>query len=219
LKLARGVTGCGTERAAVKHLTDGFAVPKLATAMTVDQLLNMTAPPVTWNSARFPVEKQLVRITNARVIAVKQEPDSDLHVILASAAGGEINVEAPMAACDSTSPYAAVLAKARAAMDAAMPNVSSTGYTPVSLTATLEGVLFFDVLHGQRGAANGVELHPVTFFSAGPAAPPTTSSTHATSSTLATTTVARHDSGPVTTTITFTTTAAAGTGTRPPRSR
>ena len=46
-----------------------------------------------------------------------------------------------------------------------MPNVSSSRYTPEDFTATIEGVLFFDVLHGQRGAPNGVELHPVTYFS------------------------------------------------------
>jgi hypothetical protein len=39
--------------------------------------------------------------------------------------------------------------------------------------------LFFDVLHGQRGAPNGIELHPVTFFSTagGPPPPITTTST------------------------------------------
>jgi hypothetical protein len=56
-----------------------------------------------------------------------------------------------------------------------MPHVSRSHYTPENLTATIEGVLFFDVLHGQRGAPNGVELHPVTFFStAGDQPPPVT---------------------------------------------
>jgi hypothetical protein len=34
-------------------------------------------------------------------------------------------------------------------------------------TATIDGVGFFDAIHGQRGIApNGIELHPVTRFRA-----------------------------------------------------
>ena len=140
--------------------------------MTVDQLVGMAAPPVTSSSARFPQERQLVELQAVHVIAVKQEADSDLHVILQSAGGGELNVEAPMAPCDSASPYAGMLAQARAAMDKAMPGAGTGGYTAVNLTATIEGVLFFDVLHGQRGSPNGVERHPVTVFSADGSGPP-----------------------------------------------
>lgn len=170
--LSHGVAGCGTERAAVKHLTDGFVLPKQATVMTPEQLVSMAAPPVTQMSPRFPVEQQLVVLQNVHVIAAKREADSDLHVLLMSPAGAELNVEAPQAQCDSASPYANLLAQARQSMDVAMPNVSSSHYTPLDLTATIEGVLFFDVLHGQRGAPNGVELHPVTYFSTAGGAPP-----------------------------------------------
>jgi hypothetical protein len=176
--LGHGVAGCGTERAAVKHLTDGYVLPEQSTVMTPGQLVSMAAPPVTRDSPRFPVEQQLVVLENVHVIAAKREADSDLHVLLTTATGAELNVEAPQAECDSASPYAALLARARAAMDQAMPNVSSSHYTPLDLTATIEGVLFFDVLHGQRGAPNGVELHPVTYFStAGGPPPPITTTT------------------------------------------
>jgi hypothetical protein len=169
--LSHGVTGCGTERAAVKHVTDGFVLPTRATVMTPEQLVSMAAPPVTQDSPRFPVERKLVALVNVRVIAVKQEADSDLHVLLTSPTGAELNVEAPQAQCESGSPYVDLFTKARQSMDAAMPNASSSRYTAENFTATIEGVLFFDVLHGQRGAPNGVELHPVTYFSAlgGPA--------------------------------------------------
>lgn len=176
-----GVTSCGSERAAVKHLTDGFTLPLAPTVMTPEQLVSLAAPPVTPSSPRFTTvpagslpETTLVELDNVHVIAMKQEADSDLHVIIATVAGAELNIEAPMAACDSSSPYTGMLASARAAMDAAMPNVSSSTYTPVNLTATIEGVLFFDVIHGQRGAPNGVELHPVTFFSVDGNGPPIT---------------------------------------------
>ena len=110
-------------------------------------------------------------IQDVHVIAAKQEGDSDLHVILTTRPR-RVEHEAPQAQCDSSSPYAAVLAKARQAMDEAMPNVSGSHYTPLNLHATIEGVLFFDVLHGQRGAPNGIELHPVTFFSTAGGPPP-----------------------------------------------
>lgn len=160
----KGAVSCGTERAAVKHLTDGFLLPLVAKSMTIDQLVAMQAPAVTASSPRLPVEQQLVELENVHVVAAKQEADSDLHVILITPTGAEMNVEAPMAVCDS-GPYGAELAQARAAMDAAMPDVSSSQYTQEDLTADISGVLFFDVLHGQRGAPNGVELHPVTYFS------------------------------------------------------
>ncbi len=171
--LSHGVAGCGTERADVKHLSDGLVLPAQPTVMTPDQLVGLAAPPVTQTSPRFPVEQQLVVLKRVHVIAAKQEADSDLHVLLLSRTGSELNVEAPQAQCDSGSPYAALLAQARQQMDAAMPNVSSAHYTPLDLRATIEGVLFFDVLHGQRGAPNGVELHPVIYFStvAGPPPP------------------------------------------------
>jgi hypothetical protein len=142
--------------------------------MTPEQLVAMAAPPVTQTSPRFPVEQQLVVLKRVHVIAAKQEADSDLHVLLLGRTGAELNVEAPQAQCEAGSPYAAQLAQARQSMDGAMPNVSSSHYTPLDLKATIEGVLFFDVLHGQRGAPNGVELHPVLYFSttAGPPPPP-----------------------------------------------
>lgn len=193
-------TSCGVERAAVKHLTDGFQLPA-PTVMTVDQLVAMAAPPVTASSPRLPQERTLVEIVGAHVIAAKQEADSDLHVIIQTSTGGEMNVEAPQAVCDSSSPYAAQLATARANLDAALGSVSSTAYTPENVTATIEGVLFFDVLHGQRGAANGVELHPVTLFQTGSAPPPPTTTsvtTTAPATTVATTTTAPpRDTDPV----------------------
>ncbi len=156
---------CGAERAAVKHLTDG-ATLTAPTVMTVDQLRALTAPAVTSSSPRLPQEHTLVALQNVRVIAAKQEADSDLHIILQGATG-EMNVEAPMAVCDASSPYAAQLAAARAALDKALGPVSSSSYTPENLVGNFQGVLFFDVLHGQRGADNGVELHPVLAFSPG----------------------------------------------------
>jgi hypothetical protein len=140
--------------------------------MTPSQLTGLVSPAVTSSSPRFKTvpahslpETTLVELVNVHIIAVKQEADSDLHVIISTPTGSELNVELPAAACDSTSKYATQLATARQNADKAMPHPSSSSYTPENITATIEGVLFWDVLHGQRGAPNGVELHPVTFFS------------------------------------------------------
>lgn len=199
-QLPPGATGCGTERAAVKHLTDGFVLPLGPTIATVTELVNMAAPIVGSSSPRLPQEQQLILLQGVHVIAAKQEADSDLHVIITTPTGAEMNVESPAAVCDSGSPYAAQLAQARAALDAALGHVSSSSYTPENLTANLTGVLFFDVLHGQRGAPNGIELHPVLCFSttggcisATPPPPATTTGT-TTTTTGATTTPSGDDS-------------------------
>lgn len=199
--LPASVQSCGVERAAVKHLADGFTLPSSPTIMTVDQLVGMAAPPVTPDSPRLPQEHTLVELQNVHIVAAKQEADSDLHVIIATSTGAEMNVEAPMAVCDSSSPYAAQLAAARAAMDKAFGTVSSLNYTPENVTATVEGILFFDVLHGQRGAPNGVELHPVTLFQVGGGPAPGTTTTATTTTTAPATTIA-----PTTTAATTTTT-------------
>lgn len=160
---------CGVERAAVKHLTDGFQLPVNPVYLTPEKLLALRAPNVGSGSPRFTAnpgslpETIKVQLTNVHVVAVKQESDSDLHVIIGSSQG-ELNVEAPMAVCDHASPYWQRLAVARTAIERAFPNASSGSYTVVDRYATIRGVLFWDVLHGQRGAANGVELHPVTMF-------------------------------------------------------
>jgi hypothetical protein len=172
--------GCGVERADVKHLTDGYTVPSTVVQAKPSDLVALEPPPVTRDSPRIltdeafpdgtvhPAEGTLVELRGVPVVAVKREADSDLHVIIASDTGAVLNVEAPAARCVSLSPAAPLLARARAAMDAAMPGASSRGYKAVHLRATVRGMLFFDVLHGQRGAPNGVELHPVTCFAVEP---------------------------------------------------
>lgn len=192
--LLKGAYSCGVERASVKHLTDGFVLPSTAKVMTPDELLSLKPPQVGQDTPRITTvsggslpETILVVLNNVHVIAVKQEADSDLHVIIQASNGKELNVEAPQAICDSSSKYAKLLGAARAAMDKTFPNVSSSGYTTVNVTATIEGVLFWDVLHGQRGAPNGVELHPVVAFDTGGGPLPVTTTTGTTTTNPTTT--------------------------------
>jgi hypothetical protein len=77
--------------------------------------------------------------------------------------------ELPSAGCvaAATGP-AAQMASARAALARACGR-PTTSFTRLSGTATIDGVVFFDFVHGQRGAStNQIELHPVLRFSPGP---------------------------------------------------
>ena len=54
------------------------------------------------------------------------------------------------------------MAQARSALIAACGQPSSSSFHQLQGTATVTGVGFFDILHGQTGVApNGIELHPV----------------------------------------------------------
>ena len=55
----------------------------------------------------------------------------------------------------------------RSALIAACGQPSSSHFTDLKGTATVTGVGFFDIPHGQTGIApNAIELHPVLKFSA-----------------------------------------------------
>jgi hypothetical protein len=90
-------------------------------------------------------------LKNVQVTAIKAETDSDTHFIL-SQNGTTMIAEVPYPGCvNNSSPFYCFITHARHASD--------SGSTT---TATVIGVGFFDVLHGQSGApANGIELHPV----------------------------------------------------------
>jgi hypothetical protein len=54
---------------------------------------------------------------------------------------------------------------ARSALLRSCGPASSSHFTALSGSATVTGVGFFDVIHGQTGVApNGIELHPVLGF-------------------------------------------------------
>ena len=77
-------------------------------------------------------------------------------------------VELPADGCTKGAAPAvrAKMSAARAAFIKACPDPSSNRFLKLRGTATITGVGFFDVKHGQRGVApNGIELHPVLGFS------------------------------------------------------
>jgi hypothetical protein len=118
---------------------------------TVHFLISRPAPhPLP--TARLPFERHVYIVTGA-VVLVRQEADSDLHLVL-QAGGEQMIAEAPSPSCDSK----ATLLR-RQQMAAARVQVR------LCVHAQVTGVAFFDFDHGQTGVApNAIELHPVLGF-------------------------------------------------------
>jgi Protein of unknown function (DUF3761) len=141
---------CGVERWTVKTLQDRPTL-RPAKTTTVRYLVSRPAPhplPTT----RLPFERH-VYIVTAAVTLVRQEADSDLHLVL-QADGQQMIAESPAPSCDSK---AAPLRRQQ--MSAARARVR------LCARARVTGVAFFDFDHGQTGVAlNAIELHPVLGF-------------------------------------------------------
>jgi hypothetical protein len=163
---------CGTERWAVKTLIDPAAskvVYRKPKRRTVEDLRRLEPPselrPTTPRGAG--TERTVYRVT-ALLMSMRREDDSDIHLVLADPTlGGSMIAEFPADSCMTTA-----AAKQRDAVKQARTDLTTAcggepGSKPVKLTgtATLTGVGFFDVIHGQSGVApNGIELHPVLSF-------------------------------------------------------
>jgi hypothetical protein len=105
-----------------------------------------------------------------RLLAIKLEADSDIHLVIADpTAGGTMIAESPAPACTHGAAPAArrMMARARASIIRACGIPPSRFFRLLGGAATISGVGFFDFQHGQRGVApNAIELHPVLDFHA-----------------------------------------------------
>jgi len=158
---------CGTERWAVKTLTDpaagAVALTPIATTVATLRAIPAPAPlPVT----RAPQELHAYQV-HVVVLGWKREADQDLHIVIADAASPDrtMIVEIPSASCTlrTAPPLRDRIATARAAalLRFGTPTAAFKRLRP-PVPATITGVGFFDLLHGQTGVApNGIELHPV----------------------------------------------------------
>jgi hypothetical protein len=162
--------GCGIERWSVKTLADPAGrrltlTPRLA---TVRALRRKQVPGYLGLRRHVGVERTTFRL-RAKLIEMKLETDSDIHLVIADATrtGATMIAELPSSSCT-----AGATPKARLEMrNARKAFVASCGaptgsFRRLSGTATVTGVGFFDQIHGQTGVApNGIELHPVVGFS------------------------------------------------------
>jgi hypothetical protein len=152
---------CGVERWAVKTLQDRPHLLRVRRS-TVAHLASISRPSAL-PQTRLPFERRVFRVV-ARVRLVREEGDSDVHVVLQDGRNSLI-AEAPYAPV--CTPRAT--AKRRQQMSVVRRAVRQCA------RAAVTGVAFFDFVHGQTGVArNGIELHPILGFSclSGGAPPP-----------------------------------------------
>ena len=178
LLLVRGVGGaapavsaatqCGEERWAVKTLSDKRErlVNFKPKDTTVNRLRKKPSPGVGSDTPRIKgVETTTWRI-RVSLVEMKLEDDHDIHLVV-SAPGQPSHTmitEFPDTTCNgaASSPKKAAMASARSKLIAACGAPPSSSFRHLSGSATLAGVGFFDIPHGQTGvASNAIELHPV----------------------------------------------------------
>ena len=157
------LNGCGVERWAVKTGTDPDVgnvslVPQDTTIAALTALPYLT-PPATGRLS--PTELATFRLTNITVVEFKQESDSDIHVVLSDGNGHTLIAEIPGVECVGTSsPFLPGISAANSQFNAVY--TAPPTFQIVNVTASIEGVGFFDFKHGQTGVApNAIELHPV----------------------------------------------------------
>ena len=153
----RAVAQCGVERWRVKILADQDRdlVNWSPETTSVRALRRLPMPRHAYPAARRipPYELVLYRV-HAIVRQILPEPDGDWHVILADPDHVEetLVAEIPDSSCALGSGHEAEYAQARRSLRG----------VPRHALVELDGIGFFDFLHGQRGMApNGFELHPV----------------------------------------------------------
>ncbi len=169
-------THCGTERWAIKTLTDAHsatAINATPTQNSVGALVVLPAPATLPQSARItPTETQQFTV-QALLIAWKEEAgakgDRDFHLVLADPADHSKTMiaEVPSPTCAS----ACASAKVAAFGAARQVLINELGPAPASIKVVflnpprkveVTGVAFFDFYHQQDGVAlNCIELHPV----------------------------------------------------------
>jgi hypothetical protein len=172
--IPQGLT-CGEERWDVKTLSDPAAISLSYAPVdtTVDALRALPKPPVGQSTPRMPgVQSTTYRITVSLKL-FKVEDDRDIHLVVADLSDPThtMIVEFPDIACEGPNRSAQrdTMDAARAALVAACGSPNTSSFKNLTGTATLTGVGFFDIIHGQTGVApNGIELHPVLSFSGSP---------------------------------------------------
>lgn len=151
---------CGTERWDIKTGTDTHA-PAINLTPQPNAIAALVALPAAGagSNRETPTETTLWQLTNVTLTELKEETDSDYHLVISDGANTMI-AEIPYPTCATGSPWTCFMSRARSEIDS-MYTVTSSPQYPAA-TITLRGIGFFDYLHGQNGVApNAIELHPV----------------------------------------------------------
>jgi len=159
---------CGVERWSIKTGTDAGAQqidltnPK---PTTIADLVQLAAPQPIPKTSRVSPTETTVWVVNATLTDYKHETgssgDDDYHLVLDDGQGNTMVAEIPSPDCvQSSSPFAAQIANARAKFDSQL--TASSSFQSTNIPVQITGVGMFDFAHGQRGAApNVIEIHPV----------------------------------------------------------
>lgn len=168
LALALPAWACGSERWLVKTLQDEtFSASLMASdpaLATVGALRNLERPKKLDGKARAPAERRYV-YAPVVIRGFKLETDGDFHLVVAAENQPSVTMiaEVPDPRCANPR-YAPQFGAARTALaKLATPRaVGKMIWFQNPPRAIVEGMVFFDKLHGQTGLApNGVEIHPV----------------------------------------------------------
>jgi hypothetical protein len=171
---------CGTERWAVKTLTDTDAarVDTTPRAATVAGLIALQVPasvplrrsgrPALPPNARIvPIELTTYRV-EALLLGWKLEKDEDFHIVIADPRDTTLTMIAEIPSptcpevCQTTLGERFGVLRQQVETRLGLPS-SRFHRLPEPLRIEITGVGFFDFIHGQTGVApNGIELHPVT---------------------------------------------------------
>jgi hypothetical protein len=165
---------CGVERWSVKTLSDSGAsrVRFSPKDTTVSALRGKPSPGVGRSDPRITgVETTTYRVT-AELVEAKLEDDRDIHLVIGvpDHRSQTMIVEFPDTRCKGAkqSKKRTAMQRARAAFERACGSPSASSFRRLTGTATITGVGFFDVKHGQTGIApNAIELHPVLRYRSG----------------------------------------------------
>src|SRR5438128_2623927 len=104
---------CGSERWDVKTLADrGALALQRPQKATVEQLLSLRAPRWSRHARRRAIERNVV-VVDVEVLAFKNEPDGDLHVVIRGERGQVMVAEFPSAAYTFGASDRATMEKAR----------------------------------------------------------------------------------------------------------
>lgn len=178
-----GGVRCGTERWAVKTLSDGAPVDLAPIASTVAELGAIPRPAGadTAGNQRLDAETHVFTV-HATLTLVRREADHDYHLVLQDGAATMIaEVTDPACQGAASSSIYPTLVTARSQMDSILAtsgqalalnrsaeDAGPAPFTHLNVPVVVTGVLFFDYPHGQTGRApNTAELHPVLAIAKG----------------------------------------------------
>jgi hypothetical protein len=151
---------CGSERWDIKTGADSKAgnVSLVPQPNTIAALVALPAAGG-GTTREHPTEDTVWELKNVTLTELKEESDSDYHMVLSDGSKTLI-AEIPYMTCATSSAWVCFMSRARSEVDAKY-SVTTTPQYPAA-TITVRGVGFFDFAHGQNGvAANAIELHPV----------------------------------------------------------